>query len=77
MIYEELDIKVYESIITSEKSDKEPGTIINIDKTGIKVATKDFNILLTRIQLPSKKQMSVAEIVNGSHPFKVNKKIGS
>ena len=77
MTYEELDIKVYESVITSEKSDKEPGTIINIDKTGIKVATKDFNILLTRIQLPSKKQMSVAEIVNGSHPFKVNKKIGS
>ncbi len=71
VIYNHEDIKVYWSNITNEESKELPGTILSIDKKGIKVATQDFNIILTRIQLPSKKQMDVAEIINGSHPFKV------
>lgn len=52
-----------------------PGMIINVDKTGIDVATKDGTLRLTKLQLPGKKVLSVAEILNAQQKlFVVNKR---
>ena len=63
--FENKRLKVYKSEITTEKSNKEPGTITNIDKTGIYVNTKDFIIKLTDIKLEGKKRCLVKEFING------------
>ena len=62
---EEKRLKIYNSIITKEKSNKEPGTIINIDKTGILISTNDYNIKLLDIKLEGKKRCLVQEFING------------
>lgn len=58
-------IKIWESKKMNEKYDLLPGTIINIDKEGILVATLDKSILITLIQLPGKKKTYVKDFVNG------------
>jgi len=58
-------LKVYASEITNRKSDKPSGTIINIDKTGIYVNTKDFVVKLTDIKLEGKKRCLVKDFING------------
>ena len=45
----------------------EPGTLISVDDQGLAVATGDGALLLTQLQLPGKRPMSVAEIRRG-HP---------
>ena len=61
------------SEITEKKSNKPSGTIINIDKTGIYVNTKDFIIKLTDIKLEGKKRCHVKDFVNG---IKIEEYIG-
>lgn len=61
-------LKVYHSEITSIKSDNIPGTISNIDKTGIYVNTKDYLIKLTDIKLEGKKRCLVKDFINGINP---------
>jgi len=61
-------LKVYNCILTTENSQKEPGTIIEIDKNGIKVSTKDNNLLLTDIKLEGKKRCLVKDFINGIKP---------
>lgn len=58
-------LKVYQSMITNKQSDKEVGTIINIDKTGIAVSTKDYVIKLTDIKLEGKNRCLVQDFING------------
>jgi len=67
-ILEEKRIKVYESKLTKEKSNKLPGTISKIDKTGIYVNTEDYLIALTDIKLEGKKRCLVSDFVNGIKP---------
>lgn len=64
-IYKNTVIKVFESTISNNKSTKEPGTITNITKRGIEIATLDFDIVITRIQLPSKNVSDVKDLING------------
>ena len=66
-----LELKIFESMLTDLKSTKLPGTIVDINKSGIQIATKDNDIKITRIQLPSKKIMLVSELINGNLPFKI------
>jgi len=58
-------MKVYESFITDKKSTKEPGTIVDINKEGIFVTTKDYVIKLTDIKLEGKKRCLVKDFING------------
>ena len=58
-------LKVYQSEITKQKSNTPCGTIIDIDKTGISVNTKDFIIKLTDIKLEGKKRCLVKDFING------------
>lgn len=58
-------MKVYMSEKTNIISDKDPGTIIDINKDGIFVSTKDYIIKLIDIKLEGKNRCKVKELVNG------------
>lgn len=58
-------LKVYRSELTTNKSGEPYGKIIDIDKTGIYVNTKDFVIKLTEIKLEGKKRCLVKDFING------------
>lgn len=66
-------LKVYQSEITNKKSTSQYGKIIDIDKTGIYVNTKDFVIKLIDIKLEGKKRCLVKDFING---IKIDEYIG-
>ncbi len=66
-LLEDKRIKVYASEPTNIKS-SHPGKIVKIDKTGIYVDTKDYQIKLTDIKLEGKKRCLVKDFVNGINP---------
>ena len=61
---EELSIKIYEAKLILESHSLEIGALIS-SKKEIKVAIKNGYILLLSLQLPGKKRMQVAELLNG------------
>lgn len=61
---EELSIKIYEAKLISESHSSEVGSLIS-SKKEIKIAIKDGFIQLLSLQLPGKKRMQVAELLNG------------
>ncbi|WOH36479.1 methionyl-tRNA formyltransferase [Thalassotalea fonticola] len=58
-------IKVWQAQPLAEQSKEPIGTIVNVDKTGITVVTGQGCLILTSLQLPGKKAMAVADILNG------------
>jgi len=60
----ENSIKVWQSRVTEQTSDKPAGTILQADKTGIYVATGQSVLVLEQLQVPGKKAMSVQDILN-------------
>lgn len=71
-IYDDLHIKIYETQVTDVTSKNEPGTIINITKLGIEVATNDFNILITKLKMPGKQMVDAVSFANGNKYLKIN-----
>lgn len=67
-------IKLFNPQVLPTKSDEISGTIIKIDKNGLVIATKTTDLLILEVQLENKKRVFVKEIVNGNHPFLVNKR---
>jgi methionyl-tRNA formyltransferase len=61
---EELSIKIYEAKLVLESHSFEIGSLISTKKE-IKIAIKNGYILLLSLQLPGKKRMQVAELLNG------------
>lgn len=61
---EELSIKIYEAKLISEAHSHEAGSLIS-SKKEIKIAIKDGFVQLLSLQLPGKKRMQVAELLNG------------
>ncbi len=61
---EELNIKIYEAKLVSEDHSYEAGALIS-NKKEIKIAIKEGFIQLLSLQLPGKKRMQVAELLNG------------
>ena len=59
-------MKVWKTEVLNETSDKEPGTILKVDKDGIRVATKDKILLIEEIQMPNKKRVAVCEYIKGN-----------
>ena len=59
-------MKVWKTKVLDEKSSKKVGTIIDIDKEGIKVSTIDNVLLIEEIQMPNKKRMLVSEYLKGN-----------
>lgn len=65
--YFELDgknIKVWESHVQESSSTQPAGTIISADKEGICIATSCNTLCITKLQIPGKKAMSVADVLN-------------
>ncbi|WP_343291070.1 methionyl-tRNA formyltransferase [Vibrio harveyi] len=60
----ENSIKVWESRVADQTSDKPAGTILQADKTGIYIATGNGVLVLEQLQVPGKKAMSVQDILN-------------
>ncbi|PQJ65205.1 methionyl-tRNA formyltransferase [Vibrio jasicida] len=60
----ENSIKVWQSRVAEQTSDKPAGTIVQADKTGIYVATGNGTLVLEQLQIPGKKAMSVQDILN-------------
>jgi methionyl-tRNA formyltransferase len=58
------DIKVWQTRITLDHTDAQPGTIIHADKTGIYVATGHGILVLEQLQIPGKKALPVHDILN-------------
>ncbi|MCI9844042.1 methionyl-tRNA formyltransferase [Flavobacterium pectinovorum] len=61
---EELSIKIYEAKLVLEAHSYEIGKLIS-NKKEIKIALKDGFLQLLNLQLPGKKRMQVAELLNG------------
>lgn len=58
-------VKLYESFIIDKESMEEPGTIIDVNKDGIYVATKDKIIRITDIKFEGKKRCKIKDFING------------
>ncbi|MGB2078215.1 MAG: methionyl-tRNA formyltransferase [Vibrio sp.] len=57
-------IKVWQAQVADYQGNATPGTIIQADKTGIHVVTGQGVLILQQLQIPGKKAMSVADILN-------------
>lgn len=65
-IYNNSTMKVWKTEVLNEISNKIPGTILSVDKDGIRVSTKDNVILVKEIQMPGKKRVLVSEYIKGN-----------
>lgn len=72
--YEDQSMKIYKSTVLNEKSNKEPGTIIKVDKEGIRVSCLDGVLLIEKVQFPNGKPLTVEQYINGK-PIKENIKL--
>ena len=52
-------------MVKSEQTDLVVGRIVKADKQGILVATGKDWLLVTKLQLPGKKPISAADVLNG------------
>lgn len=63
--YKDQRMKIFESEVLKEKSDKTPGTIIDVNKEGIKVACGNNVLLIKKVQFPNGKPLMVEQYING------------
>lgn len=68
-------MKIYETEVLYESSNKEPGTILNVDKNGIKVACKEGCLLIKKVQFPNGKPLTIEQYING-HKIEKKEKLG-
>ena len=64
-ILDDKNIKLWFCKITNNKFNLKAGTIVNVDKNGIEVVTKDSSVLITELQLPGKKKVNIKDFING------------
>lgn len=57
-------VKVWQASYSEQQSNALPGTVIKADKLGIEVATSQGSLILQIMQLPNKKPLNVADILN-------------
>ena len=58
-------VKIYKSKIEKDKSNKEPGTIVDVLKDGIVVKTQDGEVIIEELKVEGKKKMTCKEYLNG------------
>jgi len=73
--YRGQQMKIYETKVLAEDSNKEAGTIIDVSKEGIKVACKEGVILIKKIQFPNGKPLTIEQYING-HKVEENEQLG-
>ncbi|MGL5650809.1 MAG: methionyl-tRNA formyltransferase [Paraclostridium sp.] len=65
--YEGQTMKIWKTKVIDKNSDKEPGTIISVDKEGINVSTSKGIVQIKEIQISGKKRMEVPEYIKGNN----------
>lgn len=73
--YKDQTMKVWKTKVLDETSDKNPGTILKVDKEGIRVSTNDNVLLIKEIQMPGKKRVLVEEYIKGNS-IEINEILG-
>ena len=63
--YKDENMKIYESEVLAENSSKEPGTILSVNKVGIKVSCKEGILLIKKVQFPNGKPLTIEQYING------------
>ena len=58
-------MKIYETRVLHESSTKEPGTILNVDKNGMKVSCEVGCLLIKKVQFPNCKPLTIEQYING------------
>jgi methionyl-tRNA formyltransferase len=58
-------VKIFKSKVLKSKSNKEPGTIVNIEKDRLIVQTGNNSVEIFELQMEGKKKMSTLEFLNG------------
>lgn len=58
-------LKVWDADVCDEESTKEPGTVLEANKKGIKVSTGKGTLIIKELQLEGKKRMDVSAFLNG------------
>lgn len=64
--YGEETMKIYESEVLNETSNKPYGEIIYVGKEGMKVSTKEGILLIKKIQFSGKKPLTIDEYIRGN-----------
>ena len=57
-------VKILAASVSATGNSSAPGTIISADKQGIAVATSEGTLVIEQMQLPGKKPLPVADILN-------------
>lgn len=66
-IYNGESMKLWQAKALNDKTNELAGTIIEVTKHGIKVSAGGCTLLISRIQMPGKKAMDVAEFLKGNN----------
>lgn len=61
--YKEENMKIYESEVLNENSNKEPGTILSVNKSGMKVSCKEGVLLVKKVQFPNGKPLTIEQYI--------------
>ncbi len=60
-------LKIFHVEVIDKENLKASGTITEVSKEGIQVSTGDRTLLITEIQVPNKRRMSVEDYIKGHH----------
>jgi methionyl-tRNA formyltransferase len=63
--YQQEQIRVLEALALKEETTELPGTIIQVSKAGLDLATGDGVLRLLRLQCPGGKPLTIAQLLNG------------
>lgn len=64
--YQEQTMKVFDGEVLKSRLSQQPGTIKQVDDSGILVATGEDDILIKKIRMPGKQTMEVSEYIKGN-----------
>lgn len=65
--WEEKTMKIWEAQVKEEETEKEPGTIVSVEKDGFFVQTGKGQLKITALQIPGKKRMDAGAFLRGYH----------
>ena len=68
-------MKIYETEVSEEKTSSEPGTILEVNKSGVKVACKDSVLIVKKVQFPNGKPLTIEQYIKG-HEIEKNIVLG-
>jgi methionyl-tRNA formyltransferase len=68
-------MKIYETEVLEEKTSMKPGTILDVNKSGVKIACKESVLLIKKVQFPNGKPLTIEQYING-HEIEKNIVLG-